>query len=183
MSFFSRVFLAWSAYFRILFDGAFAERVVRAQLPEATPSPGSSAVAEPKAIPVPDAPPAAPPGREALQLLALLQRSGRFVDFIEQDITAFTDADVGVAARVVHEGCRKALRTHLTVKPIRGEEEGARITIEKISPEVSLVGNVSGAAPYRGKLEHRGWRAERIELPTMSSEHDAFVLAPAEVSL
>ena len=183
MSFISRVFLAWSAYFRILFDGAFAERVVRAQLPEGTPAQTGGAVAEPKAIPTPVTPPAAPKGREALQLLALLQRSGRFIDFMEQDITTFSDADVGIAARVVHEGCRKALKSHLAVAPIRTEEEGARVTIESISPEISLVGNVSGSAPYRGKLEHRGWRAERIELPHMTDDHDASVLAPAEVSL
>lgn len=187
MSFFSRVFLAWSAYFRILLDGAFAERVARAQLPEGSGTKSSTDPAEGVVAPVPATPMAKassqPRGREALQLLALLQRTGRFVDFLEQDITTFSDADVGVAARVVHEGCRKALRTHVTVAPIRSEEEGARVTIEEVSPEISLVGNVSGSAPYRGKLEHRGWRAARIDLPEMTADHDAFILAPAEVAL
>ena len=188
MSFISRVFLAWSAYFRILFDGAYAERVARAQLP-AAPEAKTDADADAERAahvptkPAPAAPAPAPKGREALQLLALLQRSGRLVDFLEQDITTFSDADVGVAARVIHEGCKKALRSHVTVAPIRTEEEGARITIDAVSPEISLVGNVSGSAPYRGKLEHRGWRASRIDLPEMNEAHDAFILAPAEVSL
>ena len=66
----------------------------------------------------------------ALQLLALFQREGRLVDFLQQDIASFPDADVGAAARVVHEGCRKALRAHAEIAPVRAEEEGARVTLE-----------------------------------------------------
>ncbi|WP_155798864.1 DUF2760 domain-containing protein, partial [Sorangium cellulosum] len=128
---------------------------------------------------------AAPAVTSALQLLALLQREGRLVDFLEQDIASFGDADVGVAARMVHEGCRKALRGHAKLAPVRREDEGATVTLEAgYSPaEVKLIGNVSGSAPYRGVLRHRGWRAETISLPTPVAGHDASIIAPAEVEL
>lgn len=181
MSFFSRVFLAWSAYFRILFDAAFAERVAAVGEVKALPESAPEKAARPE--PEKSAQVRMPRGREALQLLGLLQRGGRFIDFVEQDIATFSDADVGVAARVVHEGCRKAIRTHFTIAAIRTEEEGANVTIDAVTPAVSLIGNVAGSAPFCGKLEHRGWRASRVELPDMSDDHDANVLAPAEVSL
>ncbi|WP_437731561.1 DUF2760 domain-containing protein [Sorangium sp. So ce1335] len=137
------------------------------------------------AQPVAPAQPAAPVATSALQLLALLQREGRLVDFLEQDIASFGDADVGVAARMVHEGCRKALRSHAKLAPVRREDEGASVTLEAgYSPaEIKLIGNVSGSAPYRGVLRHRGWRAEEISLPTPVAGHDASVIAPAEVEL
>jgi hypothetical protein len=133
---------------------------------------------------LPAIPPPAPVDT-ALQLLGLFQREGRLVDFLEQDIATFTDADVGAAARVVHEGCRKALRAHATVDPLRPEAEGARVTLDAgFDPdEVKLVGDVKGQAPFAGVLRHRGWRATRFDLPRFVGEHDARVLAPAEVEL
>jgi hypothetical protein len=128
-------------------------------------------------------PPAGPP--QALQLLSLLQREGRFVDFLEQDITAFSDEEVGAAARLVHEGCRKTLRRVTTVAPVRAEGEGANVTLESgfARSEVKLIGNVQGAPPYRGTLRHRGWRAAGLHLPETVEGHDANILAPAEVEL
>jgi hypothetical protein len=115
----------------------------------------------------------------------LFQREGRLVDFLEQDVATFTDADVGAAARVVHEGCRRALRAHAKVAPIRSEEEGTRVTLAAGFPpaEVKLRGNVAGAGPYTGVLRHRGWRALDLTLATPVVGHDARVLAPAEVEL
>jgi hypothetical protein len=145
--------------------------------PEAEPAP---VVAAPRKEDAPDG--GAGP---ALQLLALFQREGRLIDFLEQDIAAFADAEVGAAARVVHEGCRKALREHATLQPVRTETEGASLTLAAgFDPaEVKLTGNVQGAAPYKGVLRHRGWRASSISLPVPMRGHDARVLAPAEVEL
>jgi hypothetical protein len=119
----------------------------------------------------------------ALQLLALFQREGRFVDFIEQDIAAFPDADIGAAARVVHEGCRRALHAHARVISVRSEAEGSRVTLEQASEDVKLVGNVAGVAPFRGVLRHRGWRVENLALPQLVGGHDAQLVAPAELEL
>ena len=168
-SFLARLWLAWVCSFRVLFDAAFAGRVLAAQ----TPAPALAPAPTPA------------PATAALQLLALLQREGRLVDFLQQDIAAFPDADVGVAARVVHEGCRKALRVHATIEPVRSEDEGARVRIEAgfDADEVKLVGEVKGSPPYTGALRHRGWRATRLELPRLVGEHDARVLAQAEVEL
>ena len=133
----------------------------------------------PKALPPPPAPETA-----ALQLLGLLQREGRLVDFLQQDVTGFSDADVGAAARVVHEGCRKALAAHATVTPVRPEPEGTTLTLDTVDAQrVKLTGQVQGTAPYRGVLRHRGWRAERFDLPVALPGHDFTILAPAEVEL
>ena len=181
LPFATRFWLAWSWFFRVLFDGAFAARVLRAGAPAAELPPAPTA--EPGEVAPREA---APPSSEpALQLLALLQREGRLVDFLEQDIASFSDAEIGAAARVVHEGCRSALRSHVKLEPVRSEDEGASITLAAgYSPaEVKLSGNVQGSAPYKGVLRHRGWRAVDLVLPTPVKGHDPSVLAPAEVEL
>jgi hypothetical protein len=93
--------------------------------------------------------------------------------------------EIGAVARVVHEGCRKALHAHATITPIRSEEEGATVTLpEGFSPAlVKLSGNVQGSAPYKGVVRHRGWRAVDLVLPTPVKGHDSTVIAPAEVEL
>ena len=175
-------FLAWAAFFRTLFDGEFAAGVVRLREGKpALPPP----VAEPKAkkkseVVLREAGPDA-----ALQLLALLQREGRFVDFVHEEMASFSDAQIGAAARVVHDGCKKALAEHLTIEPVRTEDEGASIVLEKgfDATRVRLTGNVAGDPPYRGALAHRGWRVTSVTLPKMAEGHDARILAPAEVEL
>jgi len=202
MPFFSRIFYAWVVYFKVLFDGEYAA-MLQAGGPKALPAPEpepkkveeekrpAPKKEEPPKPPAPqslreDGPPAADPGTDAaLQLLALFQREGRFVDFLEEDVASFADSDIGAAARVVHAGCRKALREHVKLEPVRSEEEGASVTLpESFSPaEVKLTGNVAGKGPYTGKLRHKGWRAAEITLPTAVGGHDARVLAQAEVEL
>jgi Domain of unknown function (DUF2760) len=186
----TRLWFAWVCFFRVLFDSAFAERAwkARAELPPAPERPRELAPPAPaaqKPAPKPIEPPPAVPGEAALQLLALFQREGRLVDFLEQEIAGFSDAEIGSVARVVHDGCRKALLGHAKLAPVRSEEEGTAITLaEGYSPaEVKLSGNVQGSAPYKGVLRHRGWRASAITLPTPVKGHDPTVLAPAEVEL
>ncbi len=121
----------------------------------------------------------------ALQILGLLQQEGRLLDFIEEDIAAFSDADIGAAARLVHEGCHKALRQYLTIEPVRSEGEGSQITLESgfDASSIRLTGNVVGQPPFTGTLAHRGWRATEAKLPKLAEGHDVNVLAPAEVEL
>lgn len=189
LPFSTRLWFAWACFFRVLFDGSFAARAFAAQTPGAAPELETGDADEPepvsKAGPAPTAGAPQADTASALQLLALLQREGRLVDFLQQDVTAFADADIGAAARVVHDGCKKALASHLGIRPVRSEPEGGRITLEDgFDPgEIKLVGNVGGSAPYRGTLRHRGWRVESLSLPKLLSGHDARVLAPAEVEL
>jgi hypothetical protein len=121
----------------------------------------------------------------ALSLLALLQREGRFVDFVQQDMASFGDDEIGAAARVVQAGCRKALGEHAKIEPVREESEGARVEVPVgYDPSsVKLVGNVKGDPPFEGALVHRGWRAGKLALPEPVTGHDVHVLAPAEVEL
>jgi hypothetical protein len=190
LSFFARLIFAWSCYFRVLFDPAFAQRawIVRDALPthpELPPPPARPELPPPASEKPVAKLPEAPSTTSALQLLALLQREGRLVDFLEQDVAGFPDAEIGAAVRVVHEGCRRALRGHMKIKPIRAEEEGVKVAIpEGYDPaELKLTGNVQGGGPYRGTLQHRGWRASEVVLPTPVKGHDPSVLAPAEVEL
>jgi hypothetical protein len=129
-----------------------------------------------------------PPARSnddaALGLLAIFQREGRLVDFLEQDLDAFPDAEIGAAARVVHSGCRRALRAHFELARVRPEAEGTAITVGASDvAEVKLTGNVHGSAPYRGVLRHAGWRVERTRMPEFVGGHNASVICQAEVEL
>ncbi|MCC6877724.1 MAG: DUF2760 domain-containing protein [Sandaracinaceae bacterium] len=190
-SFFARIFLAWIAYFRTLFDADFAAGVVRLRE-------GGPALPPPKEEPAPQKKPKTEKQEKkqpvvlreatpdaALQLLAMFQREGRLVDFLFEDVSGFSDADIGAAARVVHDGCKKALDEHFTIVPVRDEEEGARIELPKgfDAHQVRLTGNVVGEPPFEGALSHRGWKATEVRLPKMSEGHDPRVVAPAEVEL
>ena len=183
-SFGQRFFLAFACFFRVLFDARFAGRMTQPEALPAAPA-GSKVEAPPAKVEVRVEMPPQPPEASALSLLALLQREGRLVDFLQQDLTGFDDTDVGVAARVVHEGCRKALLDHATLEPLRTEEEGSRVTLEAgyDAHTVKLTGDVRGSAPFRGVLRHRGWRASKLSLPLALDEKDLNVLAPAEVEL
>jgi hypothetical protein len=184
LPFVTRLWFAWLCFFRVLFDGAFAARAFQAREPMALPPAPEAPELPPEPAPEPRRT-EAPSVAAALQLLALFQRDGRLVDFLEQDITGFADSEIGAVARVVHEGCRKALRGHAELSPVRAEEEGDQVTLEAgFSPaEVKLSGNVQGSAPYKGVLRHRGWRVGRLTLPVPVKGHDAAVIAPAEVEL
>jgi hypothetical protein len=165
--FMARLALAW----RVLTDAALAARVER-------PAP-----VEP---PTPAAPPlqsAAPDA--ALQVLGLLQQEGRLIDFLEEDIATYSDAEIGGAVRGVHEGCRKVLRQYFTIEPIAEVEEGARMTLERgfDAGAYRVTGNVVGEPPFTGTLAHRGWRTSDSRLPRVATGHDVGVLAPAEVEL
>ena len=173
----ARIPLALSSFWRIICNGEFAQGVLR--LRQGVAPERAEPAAQP-AAPLQEAGPAA-----ALQLLGLLQRDGRFIDFIQEDVAAFSDADIGAAARVVHEGCRKVMREHFTLDPVRGEAEGARVTLEQgfDAASVRLTGNVVGDPPFQGTLTHKGWIATQTRLPKLAVGHNVNILAPAEVEL
>lgn len=190
-SFLRRVPLAFGAFFSTLSDAAYAARVEKLSLPEVAPAAPVAPVA-PAPAPAPVPTPAAAPvilkqatPDAALQLLALLQREARLIDFTQENLGSHADADIGAAARVVHEGCAKVMREYFSIEPVRQEAEGSRIVLQEgfDSAQVRLTGNVVGSAPFTGTLSHRGWRASSVRLPKLSEQHDAAILAPAEVEL
>lgn len=121
----------------------------------------------------------------ALQLLGLLQTEARFLDFVAENVAGYSDTDIGAAARVVHEGCRKVLHAHFELEPVRSEAEGSRLSLPAgfDAASVRLTGNIVGQPPFNGTLVHRGWRARKVNLPRLAEGHDAKILAPAEVEL
>src|SRR6266481_5293699 len=159
-SFFARLWLAIVCFFRIPFDRQFAAPV--AALRAAKSANGTD---------------------PALHLLSLLQREGRLIDFCEEDLAGFSDAQVGAAARTVHDGCRKAVREAFTLVPVRAEREGSPVTLPAgFDPRaVRLTGNVSGSPPFSGVLRHHGWKAAQVRMPVASG--DSSLIAPAEVEL
>jgi len=175
-----RIPLAFGALFGLLADADLAARfaALRHEASSAPPAAGPPPPPPPAALKVasPDA---------ALQLLALLQREARLIDFVGEDLASYADAQIGAAARVVHAGCAKVLREHFSIVPVRTEAEGSRVTLAAgfDAAAVRLTGNVVGQAPFTGSLSHRGWRVAEVRLPQLAAQHDAHVIAPAEVEL
>ncbi len=185
----SRLAIAIGSFFSILARPDLAADVASLRDGSAVATPADAVApqaAEAPPAPTPPAPPpAAAPTTAALQLLGLLQREARFIDFVEEDLATYSDADIGAAGRVVHEGCRKVLREHFQIAPVRSEAEGSRVTLPAgfDASAIRLTGNVVGQAPFTGTLGHRGWRVTGSELPQLAPGHDASVLAQAEVEL
>jgi len=171
LPFFTRLWLAFVCFFRVLFDPRFAARVAAARQ-ELASTPQPPAVGNPR-----------PDG--TLHLIALLQREGRLLDFCEEEIGKFGDAEVGAAARTVHAGCRKVLREALALEPVRVEPEGAQVQVPPgFDPgALRLTGNVVGHPPFTGTLRHHGWKVRDVRLPPPPAGQDARLLAPAEVEL
>lgn len=204
-SFLSRIAIAIGSFFAILGNGPLAADVSRlrdgeplaADVPPPAPKevrvevPVDRIVEVRVEVPVEKivektiVEPAAPAGTAALQLLGLLQREARFVDFVQEDVAGYADAEIGAAARVVHEGCRKVLREHFSIAPVRAEAEGSRVTLAAgfDAAAVRLTGNVVGQAPFTGTLGHRGWRVDDVRLPQLADHKAAAIVAQAEVEL
>jgi hypothetical protein len=176
-SVFHRLSLALASFWRILTDAPFAAAVAGLRSGAAPAGPVGLHPAPPV---LQDAEPNA-----ALQLLGLLQQEGRFVDFLQEDVAAYSDAEVGAATRVVHEGCKRVLKQHFAIEAVRPEAEGTRLTLPAgfDASAVRVTGNVVGQAPFTGSLTHRGWRVTDVRLPRIAAGHDLAVLAPAEVEL
>ncbi len=172
MSFFARLKLA----LQVLFGGAVPPALP--PVPETPKLPASTPVA-----------PTLTPEQvhaSALFVLGLLQREGRFLDFLQEDVSGFSDADIGAAARLVHQGCRKVLTQYLPLSPVVvGKSEGESVTVPQgyDANRYQLSGNVTGAGPWTGPLKHHGWVVGAVKLPELPRSVDVKVLAPAEVEL
>jgi Domain of unknown function (DUF2760) len=171
----SRIALAFRSFFAILFTGqlpgdiaqAFGFTQVKSPTPAAKPAPQAR------------------PSDGALQILGLLQRDSRLIDFLMEDISAYADDQVGAAVRSLHDQCRDSLNRYLRLAPVIDAVEGSFTKLETNDPAtVKLLGNVpvSGKAPG-GILRHKGWRAEKIDLPPTPPSQSVTVIAPAEVEV
>jgi len=180
------LWLALRAFFATLLNGQTAARV-RAALDGGT---ASSPAASTKPTAPRDAakpPPASPPpsGRsDALTLLAALQREGRLLDFLQEDLTSYADAQIGAVARDLHRDCRGVVERMFAIRPLAEQPEGSPLELAAgfDAGRYRLLGNAGGGAAVRGTLLHPGWQATKCELPHWSGGEGARrVLAPAEV--
>lgn len=186
-----RISYATRCFFSVLSRGEVPEDIApevvkaSAQIPPAPDAPPPAV--EPSLAPPPEPAPRVEESTDrAVQMLALLQREGRLIDFFGEDLTPYPDAQVGAAVRELHAGCRKALEQYVTLEPIIEGEEDGPVTVEAgFDPAtVKLVGNVTGQPPLRGLLRHRGWRATAVELPPLAPQESArAIVAPAEVEI
>jgi len=177
-----RIILAFRVFFGVLFQSATAEAVT-ALLEGKKPTPPEEVKKKPKTVP-----PAKPEAvrSEALALLATLQREARFVDFLMEPLEGYADAQIGAVARDVHRDCGKVIARLFALEPLVADEENAEVDVPAgFDPGCyRLTGNVVGEAPFRGRLAHHGWKAQKCELPTWSGKPSAArVVAPAEVEL
>lgn len=170
----SRISSAFRSFFSILFSGLLPEDIARAFGYE-KPAPPPPPVELPK------------PTDGALQLLQILQRDSRLIDFLMEDIDAYSDDQIGAAVRSLHADSRATLMRHITLSPVLDSVEG---TFQKMdsskAPDpnrIKLIGNVpaSGKVPG-GMLRHRGWMATSVNLPPLGKQ-DSKIIAPAELEI
>ncbi|HEY8206008.1 MAG TPA: DUF2760 domain-containing protein [Myxococcaceae bacterium] len=164
--FLPRLWMALVCFFRIVFRPSFAAAVL--------PAYRGRPAALPEQI-----------HASGLFLLSMLQREGRLIDFLQEDVASHPDADVGAAARVIHAGCRKVVREYLSLQPVLPDQEGAQVTVAGgfDANRIRLTGNVAGQPPFRGSLRHHGWVAQEVRLPSPPAALDLKVIAPAEVEI
>jgi hypothetical protein len=178
-----RLSYAFRTFFSILSNGEIPTEVAREliETPAAVPPP----VEKGEEVAPPLATPPVETTDRAVQILALLQRDGRLIDFLTEDLSPYQDAQVGAAVREMHESCRGVLERYIKLEPVIASDEGKPVTVPAgFDPAaIKLIGNVTGVPPLRGVLQHRGWRATEVKLPPLPEGEGRVVVAPAEVEI
>ena len=184
--FWERVTFAFRCFFSILFHAGIPNDIAQAlvkptgQVPKA-PATAGAPVSRLKEVERP----ASEAFDRAVQMLALLQRDGRLIDFLAEDVSIYPDAQLGAAVRTIHETCRQALEHYVKLEPILNSEEDQPVTLQAgFDPAtIKLIGNVAGEPPVRGVLRHKGWRVKEVNLPPLPQAAGRMVVALAEVEL
>ncbi|MGE5359834.1 MAG: DUF2760 domain-containing protein [Bacteroidales bacterium] len=194
----SRLSIAFRCFFSLLFKGTISETLfgeLRSRVaprgvddgdhPARETTPVRSSVEAPRPAAAKQDASALAGGERAVQVLALLQRDARLIDFIKEDIADYDDAQVGAAVRDMHASCRATIDRYLTLEPVMAGEEGTPVTVQPgFEPgTIKLLGNVTGKLPVRGVLRHKGWRTRAVRLPDLPSGGAVSVVAPAEVEV
>jgi hypothetical protein len=173
----SRIVLAFRCFFNILFQGRLSDPAITELGLSRRASP---AAATPAAAPAP----VAKASDGALQILAILQRDSRLLDFLMEDLSSYGDDQIGAAVRELHDQCRDAVSRYVTLQPVIDGVEGTFAQAPSKDPNiVKFVGNVPATPPAGGTLRHKGWRAVKVELPSLPARQDATILAPAEIEV
>jgi Domain of unknown function (DUF2760) len=174
----SRISAAFKSFFSILFSGQLPADVAR----------NFGYVKAAAAKPAPAAPPAPPkpqagPHDGAVQILSILQSDARMIDFLMEDISAYSDDQVGAAVRDIQTKAHDTLQRYMKLAPVVDGVEGVYVKTEGLGKGAyKLVGNVppNGKAPG-GLLRHKGWKAEKVDLPNTAPAGGLLVAAEIEV--
>ena len=172
----SRISAAFRSFFYILFSGVLPEDIAsQFGFTKAKSAPLAAAQEQPKA------------SDGALQMLYVLQRDSRLIDFFMEDISSYSNDQIGAAVRTLHTECRASLTRHLMLSPVIDGVEG---TYQKLDSSrvpdpnrIKLIGNVPANGKVDGgTLRHRGWMASSVNLPPLGKQ-DPSILAPAELEV
>ena len=175
--FWERLTFAFRCFFSILFHADIPNDIAQKRVKPTGPVPQVPAAEIER--------PASETFDRAVQMLALLQRDGRFIDFLAENISGYPDAQLGAAVRTIHQSCRQVLDRYVKLEPILNSEEDQAVTVKGgFDPAtIKLIGNVAGEPPVRGVLRHKGWRVKEVNLPPLPRGVGRMVVAPAEVEL
>jgi len=183
--FWNRVAFALRCFFSIVFHGEIpndiAQKIIKSgDVPESMRRAGP-----PRVSLLERERPASETFDRAVQMLALLQREGRLIDFLAENISSYPDVQLGAAVRTIHNTCRQVLDQYVKLEPILDSEEDQPVTLQAgFDPAaIKLIGNVTGEPPVRGLLRHKGWRVKQVNLPPLPQAAGRMVVAPAEVEL
>jgi len=120
-----------------------------------------------------------------LHSLSVLQREGRLLDFFDEDLGRYEDAQIGAAVRSIQEDCKRAVKKYIDPRPVVDSDEGQPITIPAgfDMDAITLVGHVTGDPPFEGIVKHPGWKAGKKEIPKLSDIQDPTIITPAEIQI
>lgn len=181
----NRLTAAFQCFFSILFHGDLPKELLQKMGKQTGPAPQTprAAVSPIAAVKPTEGPPSDTFDR-AIQMLALMQRDGRLIDFLTENISAYPDAQLGAAVRRIHESCRAVLNQYVELEPVLNSEEDQPVTVQPgFDPAaIKLIGNLAGEPPIRGVLRHKGWRVKQVNLPPWP-RGAAPIVAPAEVEV
>lgn len=176
----NRISLAFRCFFNLLFGGALSDETLRDLKLSRRETPASK-VAPAAAAP---AAPAVKTSDGALQMLAIMQRDARLVDFLLEDISGYQDDQIGAAVRELHDQCRDSIARYVTLQPVIDGVEGTFAKAPSNDPNlVKFIGNVPAKPPAGGTLRHKGWRVAKVNLPALSGKQDVAIVAPAEIEI
>jgi hypothetical protein len=172
----NRIGLAFRSFFALLFKGFLPDELIQ----ELRLTRREAAPAKPAAAPAP----LVRASDGALQMIAILQRDARLVDFLMEDISGYADDQIGAAVRELHDQCRDSLARYIPLEPVIDGVEGTFVKAPSKDPGiVKFVGNVPAKTPEGGTLRHKGWRASKADLPALGPKQDAMIVAPAEIEI
>ena len=175
----NRIVLAFKCFFSLLFRGELSDATIT-ELGLTR----QSAIPVSKPATVQAAAPPAKTSDGALQILGILQRDSRLIDFLMEDIAGYSDDQIGAAVRELHDQCRDAISRYVSLQPVIDGVEGTFTKPPSTDPNVvKFIGNVPAGKPAGGTLRHKGWRVAKVDLPAIAARQDVTVIAPAEIEI